>query len=474
MHLVCPIQNKRLVPVIICTITAILCFMSASSVAAKKSKNNGTPQILFINSYHFGYKWSDDIMEATETKLHELLPTAKLFYEFLDTKNFPSRSHLSIKLDEIQEKFKNISIDLIITADNNAFNFIIENRSLLYPKVPIVFCGLNFYTPQLIIGHDNITGIVERTNLEINCDLLLSLHPSAKSIIFITDPTSPSGSLNLRQLEAIRPQLESRVKVIKWNSPSISKDIDMVKKLETDSLLFIIGSSYNLDGTLLDNVEQGKRLSQASKVPIFSMWDFSLGTGIVGGYMVNGTDQGLAAADIAARILTGQSANKIPVITNTPASYMFDFQALKRFNLSDSSLPDGSIVINRPASIYQTHKKFFWTVFALISALCVLVVFLSINIKMRYRAEKKLREYADTLENEVNKRTQHLQKTLEQVKTLSGLLPICSYCKKIRDDKGYWNQIESYIQNNSDAEFSHGICKECAKKYYPDMDIYEE
>jgi DNA-binding response OmpR family regulator len=66
-----------------------------------------------------------------------------------------------------------------------------------------------------------------------------------------------------------------------------------------------------------------------------------------------------------------------------------------------------------------------------------------------------------------------LQKALSEVKTLRGFLPICSYCKKIRDDKGYWSQIESYIHKHSDAEFSHGICPECAKKYFPDMDLHE-
>jgi len=56
---------------------------------------------------------------------------------------------------------------------------------------------------------------------------------------------------------------------------------------------------------------------------------------------------------------------------------------------------------------------------------------------------------------------------LSQIKTLSGMLPICASCKRIRDDKGYWNQIESYVEQHSEAEFSHGICPECAKKIYP-------
>lgn len=64
-----------------------------------------------------------------------------------------------------------------------------------------------------------------------------------------------------------------------------------------------------------------------------------------------------------------------------------------------------------------------------------------------------------------------LQDALSKVKTLSGLLPICSACKKIRDDKGYWNQIEAYISNYSDAEFSHSICPDCAQKLYPGIEL---
>lgn len=61
------------------------------------------------------------------------------------------------------------------------------------------------------------------------------------------------------------------------------------------------------------------------------------------------------------------------------------------------------------------------------------------------------------------------EKALEEVKILRGFLPICSSCKKIRDDQGYWNEIEAYIRDHSGAEFSHGICPACAKKLYPEF-----
>jgi len=73
------------------------------------------------------------------------------------------------------------------------------------------------------------------------------------------------------------------------------------------------------------------------------------------------------------------------------------------------------------------------------------------------------------IEEEREKLIHELQDALANIKTLRGLLPICSYCKKIRDDKGYWNRIESYIQDHSGAEFTHGMCPECLKKHYPDL-----
>ena len=72
------------------------------------------------------------------------------------------------------------------------------------------------------------------------------------------------------------------------------------------------------------------------------------------------------------------------------------------------------------------------------------------------------------LEKEKNELIENLQKALTEVKTLRGILPLCSFCKKIRDDKGYWEQVDVYIHKYSEADISHSICPECMKKHYPD------
>jgi PAS domain S-box-containing protein len=79
------------------------------------------------------------------------------------------------------------------------------------------------------------------------------------------------------------------------------------------------------------------------------------------------------------------------------------------------------------------------------------------DVTSRKRAESEREELISTL-----------QQTLTEVKTLSGLLPICASCKKVRDDSGYWQQLESYVSRHSEAQFSHGICPDCMKKLYPE------
>jgi PAS domain S-box-containing protein len=77
------------------------------------------------------------------------------------------------------------------------------------------------------------------------------------------------------------------------------------------------------------------------------------------------------------------------------------------------------------------------------------------------------------LESEKERLIASLETAIEEIKALKGILPICSSCKKIRDDKGYWQQIETYISDHSDAEFTHSLCPDCIKKLYPDFNMPE-
>jgi hypothetical protein len=92
---------------------------------------------------------------------------------------------------------------------------------------------------------------------------------------------------------------------------------------------------------------------------------------------------------------------------------------------------------------------------------CIIVIFAAFMLDMLFRSTFMQM-------NERKKLITELQNSIAAVKTLKGLLPICASCKKVRDDKGYWKQIETYIAEHSEAEFSHGICPDCMGKLYPE------
>lgn len=150
----------------------------------------------------------------------------------------------------------------------------------------------------------------------------------------------------------------------------------------------------------------------------------------------------------------------------------------------------GNLVIT--ASVIENHVPTIMSIFlfALMFLMITGIVVSAVSAVMREleiawhnerQAVTKIQLERDRLEIRVAERTNELQNknirleaALKDIKTLKGMFPICSQCKKIRDDKGYWNQIETYIREHSEAEFSHSICPDCARKLYPDLDLYKD
>jgi len=112
--------------------------------------------------------------------------------------------------------------------------------------------------------------------------------------------------------------------------------------------------------------------------------------------------------------------------------------------------------------VFQTKDQYYKQKIILAAILCMLIITIIWSIVLLNEIKKRKKVIED------------LKIALSKIKKLSGLLPICASCKKIRDDEGYWNQIETYIKEHSEADFSHSICPECAKELYPDLDIYPD
>ena len=386
---------------------------------AKASENKPSDQgnhrhVLVLNSYHVGYEWADGITKGIREQFDESGETVDLYIEFMDTKRHSDDDHFSRLRELYKYKFSDRDFDVIISCDDNALNFLLANRENLAPSVPIVFCGVNNFTPSRIAGYENITGVVEGVNFRANIDLALELHPNLKRIVVIGGSTLSIVSMR-RRLEQVVPEYVDRVKFDYLVNLSMS---DLLKRLDdvpSSDVVFSFGIQKDKDGKDYTIKYSNKVTTSRCKAPVYAFWDHLMTPGVFGGYVVNSASQGRAAADLALRILRGEDADDIPVITESPNLYMFNYYQLQRFGIDMSALPESRIVLDRPFSFYETYKKTIWSVVSAFILLLSIIATLVRSIIQRKRAEEKLKEYSERLEEMVEERTQELRGAHEKL-----------------------------------------------------------
>jgi PAS domain S-box-containing protein len=181
--------------------------------------------------------------------------------------------------------------------------------------------------------------------------------------------------------------------------------ISRVASIEGDSLILMTIFSMDGAGQFFEYNEYAEIITRNSRVPVYGLWDFYLGHGILGGNLANGYSQGITAGNIALRILMGEPVGNIPVVMDSPNTYMFDYQQMKRFGIESDLLPVSSIIINQPSTFYSVNKSLFNSIIAITVLLTVFSVTLVLNIRRRLIAEKSLCESVEqysTLVNNLN------------------------------------------------------------------------
>jgi phosphoserine phosphatase RsbU/P len=132
--------------------------------------------------------------------------------------------------------------------------------------------------------------------------------------------------------------------------------------------------------------------------------------------------------------------------------------------LKESGIPDPPYIIILTA---RTHKEDIVQALEAGANDYITKPFNNAELRARVRVGQRMVEMKEALAAQV----MELRTALDHIKTLQGIIPICSYCKKIRDDQGYWSQVEAYLSRHSDAQFSHGFCPECMGRHFPELKI---
>ena len=390
-------MTSRLSVLVLYLSIQFVCFNLSDHCYADNIQN-----VLYLNSYHSGYKWSDDILLGINSVFKEQTNLV-LFTEFMDTKRFLDENTFTRFNEYIKYKYKNTSFDLIITSDDNAFNFIKENKKDLFPDLPVVFCGVNYFDKSEIKDIKNITGVNEKADLKATFNLILKLHPNTNLVVFICDQTY-TGQKIVQKIHEMETFVPNRVKTMIVDDIEMTDLLQMVSNLPRRSVIYFTTFFRDASGTFYEYDQSISMIANYSRVPIYGVWDFHLGHGIVGGKLTSGFYQGETAAKLGIRILSGKSASSIPVVQQSPNKYMFDMEQLKRFRLRVTDLPESSIVENQNLEINQI------IIFSIliVGILSFVVIFLLFNNIKRKTAEKNLKITLDNLEQRVIDRTEEV------------------------------------------------------------------
>ncbi|NIA30898.1 MAG: PAS domain S-box protein [Actinobacteria bacterium] len=350
-----------------------------------------TTRVLLLNSYHQGYEWTDKIVQSIRSNLKDPNLDIQLFIEYMDAKHYHSQKYLTLLKKLYEFKYHNLPFNLIIISDNYALDFIKKYRLSLFPKVPVVFCGINDFKKSMLAGYSNITGVVENYDLTATINLALRLNPNTKNIAVVSD-AFPAGKSYLERFREIAPEFKNKYHIIEianWTKKELQEKL---VHLPEETIVLRLSFEVARDRQSFSNAEREIFWKKYCRFPTFVSMGRGVEHGAIGGIVITPELQGETVVRIAKKILHGESADDIPIVLKSPNIPIFDYYQLKKFGIKESSLPRGSVIINKPFSFYQTYKILVWSVVLVFLLLSTLLVILSINIVSRQQAEKALKE----------------------------------------------------------------------------------
>jgi PAS domain S-box-containing protein len=404
-------------------LVALLGLSAAAAIVAPAAPLSGK-HVLILHSYYKGYRWTDDENRGIESVLQPETGAASIYIEYMDTKRFWQREYAAQFPEIYRRKYLYHRFDVIIASDNNAFDFLRRYRDELFPGVPVVFCGVNYFQEADLHGLKKFTGVSEEAAVKETLDLALRLHPDAQHV-YVVNETSETGKTVHDEVERLKPSYESRVGIVFLEDHGLEEVRQILRDLPEHSLVFYTFLSRDGRGHSWEYDEAATAVTTASNAPVYGAWDFNLGFGIVGGKLISGFYQGETAGKLALRILRGEDADRIPVVRFTPDNpnrYMFDYAQLKKFRIPVADLPKGSIVVNTPETFLSRHRAAATAGGVALVFLVLMNSLLFLNVQRRRAAESALREHQEHLEDVVRKRSCELEEAMERLRESQQLL----------------------------------------------------
>ncbi len=346
------------------------------------------PRVLVLYSQRrelpINQQWERGIREGLEANLGK--PVA-IDSEYLDFHRVGKGEDRQALLDLVLSKYQPIKPDVVIPVSDAIAGLFVRHNP--FPDAAVVFCSILEQTRDQLPHSPKMTGVLYRFDARRTVQAARRLFPSTRTAIVI----SGSGETDLLLLEAIQADLalEEQIQCEYWTGVPIDTLCARVAQLPPSHV--ILFNSYMRDrGGEIATVPRDvlNRISSASRVPVFALYDTMLGAGIVGGCMPLVEEQGRLAGENAARILRGENPADIPFTGTSMNRFVFDWAQLRRWSIPEENLPAGSVVLFRPPTMWEEYRTNVIAGATAIVLQSLLIMGLLVNRRRRRIAEQDL------------------------------------------------------------------------------------
>jgi len=345
--------------------------------------------ILIINSYSVQFPW-------TKGELEGILRTLKscknqhIYIEFMDTKLFkPTKSYVESFYKYIEQKYKKIPIDIIITTDDNALNFVIKHKDdKIFKNSKVFFAGVNNLSISNIIDRNFYTGIFEKKEPLVNLNFAKKIVKNLKYVYVVADNSNSAKAVMNEYKNAFKDIND--VEFIYLNSADLKKILEKLKNIPSNSaMLLLTPFSFHLNNRHIEYKKAIKLISKYFNQPIIIHTDL-LGdiknSNIVGGKVTDSLSQGKIVAKKVLRYLNGKKLSEIPLTYEKANKFYLNVLNLKKFGINYKDLNFKNIVlVNKPSSFFDKYKY-------LIMAVVIFILLLIFYIFILFNKLKKLKK----------------------------------------------------------------------------------
>jgi len=366
-------------------------------------RTSGSKQlVLHISSYNMQIDRERSQIEAIRQTIEQNPGIEYKNFNLNSYENHNRVSFVSINSDIIRAYCIERSPDLIIASDNEALEFALNNYYMLFPRVPIVFCGVNNLDISMLYGMEEyVTGLSETVSFYETVSEMLRLYPKTRKI-FILNGYTLSRSIKMRNI--LLKDIESCNFPVEFefseNKPFV-EILEDIRGFGPDTLVLIGNYIADRDTTFFSETDIQRLVAAASVRPVFCVTTSYIGNGTLGGMISDTSAQSVLAAFMAIEILKGTQPVELPIIFYSALfnEWQFDYNTAKRYSIDVRALPAGHIIINRILPVWESNPLEFRL--ALVVAVLLLLIICGLVFFLNFLAKKQAEAHSASVAKSV-------------------------------------------------------------------------